>query len=290
VKWLLRLYPASWRRRYQPEMEALLEQTPTTPLGLLDLLRGAGDAWLHPPRRPRRDAAWRYVIAVLQLVPPAYGVIALALLVAWPGLAGRHWLRPAQLHWGPLAVPVEPLLTTLLLAILAGGVAVAGRLSRFPRLAWFGGLLALRLCIEGGVAPIALAVPSGWRSALLTAFSIAAWSTLDAVVLRRAAGFRWHRALGAGLALELLVGPILTVATGTVHMRTLGAVRWPGAPGLLGEVIWAAVLAVMLARRRGWWNWNGYGKDGAPVPAQPLPDPPPALAASRGSGRRSDLD
>jgi hypothetical protein len=293
VKWLLWLYPEPWRRRYRLEMEALLEQTPATPRGLLDLLRGAVDAWLHPPRRPRRDAGWRYLIAVLTLVPPAYGVITLALLVAWPGVAGQHWPWPARLRWGPLVVPVEPLLTTLLLAILAGGLAVAGRLCRFPRLAWFGGLLALRLCFEGGVAPIALAVPSGWRVALLTAFPIAAWSALDALVLRRAAGFRWRRALTAGLGLELLVGPALTAVSGLAHMPTLGAVRWPGAPGLLGEVTWAAVLAVMLARRRSRWNWNSDGQQGAPVPARPLPDAPTALTAlraSRGSGRRSDPD
>jgi hypothetical protein len=228
---------------------------------------------------------------VLALVPPAYGVITLALLVAWPALAAQHGPWPARLRWGPLVVPVEPLLTTLLLASLAGGVAVAGRLCRFSRLAWLGGLLALRLCVEGGVAPIAPTVPSGLRAALLTALSIAVWTTLDALVLRRRAGFRWRRALTAGLALELLVGPILTAVSGFAHMPTLGAIRWPSAPGLLGEVLWAAVLAVMLARRGDWWNWNG--RQGAPVPAQPLPDAPPPLTAagaSRGSGRRSDLD
>jgi hypothetical protein len=221
VKWLLWLYPASWRRRYRPEMEALLEESPATPRGLLDLLRGALDAWLHPLRRPRRARAWRYLS------------------------------RPA----------------------------------------WFAGLLALRLCVDGGVASIGLGARSGWRAALLAVF--AAWVTLDALVLRRGAGFRWRRALTAGLALELLVGPILTAVSGLAHVPTLGAIRWPSAPGLLGEVLWAAVLAVMLARRRGWWNWNGDGRQGAPVPARPLPDAPPALTAagaSRGSGRRSDLD
>jgi hypothetical protein len=48
VKTLLRLYPRAWRDRYGDELLALLEDRPATPLDLLDLIRGALDARLHP--------------------------------------------------------------------------------------------------------------------------------------------------------------------------------------------------------------------------------------------------
>jgi len=45
---LLRLYPAAWRERYGDEVAALLEEHPASTLDLLDLIRGALDAHLHP--------------------------------------------------------------------------------------------------------------------------------------------------------------------------------------------------------------------------------------------------
>ncbi len=46
-RWL-RLYPATWRRRYGDELEALLSERRPGPRDALDLLRGALDARLHP--------------------------------------------------------------------------------------------------------------------------------------------------------------------------------------------------------------------------------------------------
>jgi hypothetical protein len=45
----LRLYPSRWRARYEDEVRALLEERPPRPRDTLDLVRGALDAWLHPP-------------------------------------------------------------------------------------------------------------------------------------------------------------------------------------------------------------------------------------------------
>ncbi|HEX6506189.1 MAG TPA: hypothetical protein VF221_01015 [Chloroflexota bacterium] len=47
MKALLRFYPADWRERYGVELEALLEEHPTTLRDVLDLIRGAVDARLH---------------------------------------------------------------------------------------------------------------------------------------------------------------------------------------------------------------------------------------------------
>ena len=45
MKPLLRLYPRSWRRRYGPEMDALLEEVSTGPGVAMDLLLGAASAY-----------------------------------------------------------------------------------------------------------------------------------------------------------------------------------------------------------------------------------------------------
>jgi hypothetical protein len=46
VTWMLRLYPPAWRRRYDAEMAALLEQHESSFATVLDLGRGAVDAWM----------------------------------------------------------------------------------------------------------------------------------------------------------------------------------------------------------------------------------------------------
>lgn len=45
MKFLLGLYPGSWRRRYGPEMSDLLEQLPSGPGVAMDLLIGAAAAY-----------------------------------------------------------------------------------------------------------------------------------------------------------------------------------------------------------------------------------------------------
>ncbi len=42
------LYPREWRRRYADEFLALIEARRQSPPGVLDILRGALDAWVHP--------------------------------------------------------------------------------------------------------------------------------------------------------------------------------------------------------------------------------------------------
>jgi hypothetical protein len=48
MKFLIRLYPANWRRRYGTELEALIDSHPFTPQLAVDLIAGALDAHLHP--------------------------------------------------------------------------------------------------------------------------------------------------------------------------------------------------------------------------------------------------
>jgi len=54
INWLLRLYPQGWRKRYEGEMLALLEQHTVTPATIFDLLLGALDARLDPAYKTER--------------------------------------------------------------------------------------------------------------------------------------------------------------------------------------------------------------------------------------------
>ena len=56
MKLLLWLYPRSWRDRYRPEMEELLDQARPTPRVAWDLVRGGLDARMHPQWPGRRQA------------------------------------------------------------------------------------------------------------------------------------------------------------------------------------------------------------------------------------------
>src|SRR5207302_273645 len=57
VKWILRLYPPAWRRRYGDELEALLEDIGPSPAVIADALIGAVDARLGRvvEREPERS-------------------------------------------------------------------------------------------------------------------------------------------------------------------------------------------------------------------------------------------
>ncbi len=52
MRFLLKLYPPAWRRRYEAELAALLEEQRIGSRGALDLIRGAADAWIIGPRGP----------------------------------------------------------------------------------------------------------------------------------------------------------------------------------------------------------------------------------------------
>jgi len=45
---VLRLYPSHWRQRYEEEVAALVDAAPLTVLLVVDLLRGAFEAYIHP--------------------------------------------------------------------------------------------------------------------------------------------------------------------------------------------------------------------------------------------------
>jgi hypothetical protein len=81
---LLRLYPGRWRARYGEEMTALLETSPVGWHDRLDLVRGAIDAWLHPPTPSRTPALAALVGGGLWTMVSA-GVLFGPTPPDWPG-------------------------------------------------------------------------------------------------------------------------------------------------------------------------------------------------------------
>ena len=65
VRLLLLLYPSWWRRRYGDEAFAILEEVPLGRGAVLDLLRGALDAWLN--QRPPLGGDGRLAAGVVAL-------------------------------------------------------------------------------------------------------------------------------------------------------------------------------------------------------------------------------
>jgi hypothetical protein len=149
---LLALYPRWWRERYADEMQALLELAPIRPRDRLDLIRGALDAWLHPPL-----PSW---------IPGAAALVGGGL---WTVLAAGVLAQPVPPDWPGYLLDVVPL------AILSGAslfVAFVGLAIRAADAAPRAAIMAVAL----------LAVGFGsWLAALLaTAVGIADGATLGA--------------------------------------------------------------------------------------------------------------
>src|SRR5262249_23011891 len=85
MRLLVRFYPHEWRRRYGAERQAFLSQTRLGPREVVDLLRGALDAHVHPqwPRRGRSPVMWALLglLVFLAGVPSRWLVVTLGLAV-----------------------------------------------------------------------------------------------------------------------------------------------------------------------------------------------------------------
>lgn len=81
---ILHLYPGAWRARYGEEMAALLEARSVGWRDRQDLVRGAIDAWLHPPTPSRTPAVASLVGGGLWTVVAA-GVLFQPTPPDWPG-------------------------------------------------------------------------------------------------------------------------------------------------------------------------------------------------------------
>jgi hypothetical protein len=206
---LLALYPGWWRRRYGAEFAEVLEAAGRGPGERWDLVRGAMDAWLHPPvpshvasRAATSGGAMWTALAVVEAQDPptdwpgyAMDVLPLALLgaVLLAVAAASVWLRlgdrTSRLERGVLALVVVSFGAWIVgLVAMGPGVgvgSVVGIASAVAAVA--SGLLGLALVRRGdwpvgtllALAPAALvlAVPAAWLlfGLLWTGAGLAAW-------------------------------------------------------------------------------------------------------------------
>jgi hypothetical protein len=150
---LLRLYPGAWRARYGDEMEALLAERRLGRRERLDLIRGALDAWIHPPT-------------------PSLAPMVAALLGGglWTVVATAVLVQPVPLDWPGYLAEIVPLALLAALCLLVAATAcllragetgsraigLAAVLVLLGHLAWIITLGATHLGIVGN-APLAAA-------------------------------------------------------------------------------------------------------------------------------------
>jgi hypothetical protein len=212
---LVRLYPPAWRRRYGDEMLALLEVVPLRARERLDLVRGALDAWLHPPTPSRVPAIAALAGGGLWTVAAA-GVIAQPVPPDWPGylaeivvltLAAAALLLVATLGCalrvgddGGLGMRAGWTLTAIgfvawlaVLAVAAVGHADAATLAAAQTLAMVGATLVGIVLIRAGDWPVGTLVVIGsvamlvpWTAAWLVFGG--AWTAIGVLL-----GVTWSR-------------------------------------------------------------------------------------------------
>jgi len=170
---LLRLYPGWWRDRYGDEMLGLLELAPARPRDQLDLLRGAFDAWLHPPTRSR--------------IPALTALIGGGL---WTVLAAGVVTQPVPPDWPGYLVEVIGLAVTsvgfLLIALVGIAMRAADAGGRSVRLAvglavigYLGWMLALWATTAGAIDAATLGAAQGFALVATVAIGVVCMRTGD---------------------------------------------------------------------------------------------------------------
>jgi len=117
MRWLLRLYPTSWRDRYGAEMSDLLDELPARPGAAFDLIGGAVRAHLRALSRPVRlqaspDGGPAMTMQPLQRHPTALAILALVLVAPTMAFVGVSFLA-YEMNVPGLAARVEPLILAL---------------------------------------------------------------------------------------------------------------------------------------------------------------------------------
>jgi hypothetical protein len=194
---LLRLYPVSWRERYEPEVLAMLEQLQLGPRGRFDLARGAIDAHLHAPTR---------VPAVAALVAGGLWTFAGAGIVA----------QPTPPDWPGYLLEALPL---AIVAVASGGLATVGCWATRSDDVGRPGTAAVLLAIAGHIlwviALVAALVGFGYGSPTAFAQDLAAIGSLLVGIGLVRAGETWLGGLLAlGAALMVFAWPVAWLAFG----------------------------------------------------------------------------
>jgi hypothetical protein len=194
---LLRLYPAAWRERYEPEMLAMLEQLHLGPRGRFDLARGAIDAHLHAPTR----------------VPAAAALVAGGMwTVAGTGIVSQ----PTPPDWPGYLVEALPL---AIVAVVSGGLATVGCWAKRSDDTGPRGTVAVLLAVIGHIlwvaALVAAFVGLGYGPPTAVAQTLAAFGCLLVGIGLLRTGEGWLGGLLAlGAAVMVFAWPVAWIGFG----------------------------------------------------------------------------
>jgi drug/metabolite transporter (DMT)-like permease len=246
VRFLLRLYPAAWRARYEEEFLAVLEERPLSPFDFFDITLGALDARLRP-RSLAIDLAPRRAPAMNSRIS-GYAAIAggaLALLMVAIGL-----LVPDAANGSP-AVYLFPLAAIALLVALIGLSAAQGR--RLPTLTWAAAIVPA-VGLAAAVIGVFAAAAVGDRPIV---GDIAPWALMSLGVAGTIVGSILFAAativvgvLSRSAAVTILVGSLVLALVGLPI--AFGAFD-PGPSSVIQVVLIAAGVVFCLG-----WMWLGY--------------------------------
>jgi hypothetical protein len=213
----LRLYPRWWRRRYGDEMAALLEKATPRRGDRRDLLRGALDAWLHPPEPS-------HVPAVAALLGGAI----------WTMIAARVASQPVPPDWPGYMADIVPLalLAAIFLLVAVVGIALRaadahGRSTAIVVIVAIAGYIAWIGAIAGTIGGTADLV------ALWVAQTVAMVATVAVGVLVRTVDER--------------LGSLVVVAAAAMILP------WSGAWLVFGTC-WTAIGLIILVARSLWFD------------------------------------
>ena len=213
---IVRLYPRAWRTRYGEEMLALLEMRPASGRRRLDLLRGALDAHMHPPRRSRLP-----------------GLAAVAGGGMWTTAAVVVLGQPTQPDWPGYLVEILPL---AIVGIACLAVATVGCWLRLGDAGGRIGAIAIAFAVVGHgawlVAVLAAAAELDYGASTAAASGLAATGTA-------AVGLALLRAADSAVGMVVLVGGVAMLVG-------------PGIGWLIFGLAWTLVGLLMLRELEAW--------------------------------------
>ena len=214
---VLRVYPRWWRRRYGDEMRALLEMAPSRRGDRRDLLRGALDAWLHPPE-PSHVPAFAALLG---------GGI-------WTTIGARVASQPVKPDWPGYLIEVVPLAIVaaafLLVAVTGIAMRAADAHGRATAFGVAGAIVGYGAWIAAMVAALGGTGDTVW---LWAAQTVAMLATGAIGLLVRTADDR--------------LGILLIVAAGSMLLPWTGA--W-----LIFGTCWTAIGLGILVARSLWFD------------------------------------
>jgi hypothetical protein len=253
VRLLVRLYPRIWRERYGDELAALLEERPSGPFDVADVLLGALDAHLHLRGLGHRSEHRKGIPMSLRLAGSAAAVGG-GLWTLFFVIAGASYANAADytLVW----VPVVLLAGLALLVALAGLSASQFRDHRLS--IWIAFLVPAI-----GIATVLLGLPT-----LIPTGGTAPEGSVSA------------RFLYLGLSLMLLgsiVFAVVTLSTGAFSRLAAGLIVVGVLPTILGlfgllAAIWLVIGGLIFGL-----GWIGVGLDAIRRDRRPVSAGPAAV-------------